>query len=143
MQRSARYADRARVASAGFAAVVAIALSGCSSSDVDQTTPGTRYEFDGATPAGQVIDASQRVAAPEFSGELLDGTPFRSDDLEGAIAVINFWGSWCAPCRVETSVNGRFGGGPATAQATTEPGASASELGEEGLHLLDLSGLRR
>jgi len=102
MQPSARHAQLVRVASAVIAAMVAIALGGCSSSDVDQTTPGTRYEFDGATPAGQVIDASQRVAAPAFSGELLDGTPFRSEDLEGDIAVINFWGSWCAPCRVET-----------------------------------------
>ena len=79
-----------------------IALAGCSSSDVDQTTPGTRYEFNGATPAGQVIDATSRAVAPPFSGELLDGAPFDSADLAGDIAVINFWGSWCAPCRVET-----------------------------------------
>ncbi|WP_236826448.1 MULTISPECIES: TlpA disulfide reductase family protein [unclassified Blastococcus] len=43
-----------------------------------------------------------RQFAPEFGGELLDGTEFRSTSLAGDITVINFWGSWCAPCRVET-----------------------------------------
>ncbi|RFU20685.1 TlpA family protein disulfide reductase [Geodermatophilus marinus] len=79
-----------------------LTLAGCSSSDVDQTTPGTRYEFNGATSAGEVIEATRRAVAPSFSGELLDGTPFDSADLDGDIAVLNFWGSWCAPCRVET-----------------------------------------
>jgi thiol-disulfide isomerase/thioredoxin len=77
-------------------------MAGCSSNDVDQTTPGTQYEFNGATASGQVIEKSDRVAAPAFSGELLDGTPFESVDLAGDVSVINFWGSWCAPCRIET-----------------------------------------
>ena len=34
--------------------------------------------------------------------ELLDGSAFDSATLAGDIAVINFWGSWGAPCRVET-----------------------------------------
>jgi thiol-disulfide isomerase/thioredoxin len=88
------------------AAVVALLLLGslaaCSGSDVDQTRPGGRYEFTGATPAGQVIEPYGRAAAPDFSGELLDGTAFDSADLAGSVAVINFWGSWCAPCRLET-----------------------------------------
>lgn len=76
--------------------------AGCSSTDVDQTTPGSVYEFTGATAAGQVIESSGRAAAPPFTGELLDGTAFDSASLTGDVAVINFWGSWCAPCRVET-----------------------------------------
>ena len=75
---------------------------GCSSTDVDKTSPGDGYEFTGATAAGQVIAPSGRAAAPPFRGELLDGTTFDSASLTGDVAVINFWGSWCAPCRVET-----------------------------------------
>jgi thiol-disulfide isomerase/thioredoxin len=33
---------------------------------------------------------------------LLDDTDFDSTELAGDIAVLNFWGSWCAPCRVES-----------------------------------------
>lgn len=77
-------------------------LIGCSATDVDQTTPGQKYEFDGATPAATVLDEGARAPAPPFDGELLDGSPFESSSLAGDIAVINFWGSWCAPCRVET-----------------------------------------
>ena len=84
------------------ALLLAAILAGCSSNDVDQTTQGQRYEFTGTTAAGQVLAESDRADAPSFEGELLDGTPFDSAELAGDVAVINFWGSWCAPCRVET-----------------------------------------
>ena len=83
-------------------ALASLLAAGCSSTDVDQTTPGSGYEFTGATAAGQVIEPPGRAAAPPFTGELLDGTAFDSASLTGDVAVINFWGSWCAPCRVET-----------------------------------------
>ena len=83
-------------------AVVVAALAACSSAEVDQTTPGREYEFTGATPAATVVAPAARAPAPHFAGELLDGTPFDSTELDGDIAVINFWGSWCAPCRLET-----------------------------------------
>ncbi|TFV79565.1 TlpA family protein disulfide reductase [Blastococcus sp. CT_GayMR19] len=76
-------------------------LLGCST-DVDQTTPRQQYEFTGATPVATVVEEAVRAPAPSFDGELLDGTPFESSSLDGDVAVINFWGSWCAPCRVET-----------------------------------------
>ena len=83
-------------------AVAFLVAAGCSSTDVDRTTPGDGYEFTGATAAGQVIDPSDRAPAPRFSGELLDGAAFDSASLADDVTVINFWGSWCAPCRVET-----------------------------------------
>jgi peroxiredoxin len=63
---------------------------------------GGEFRFEAGTPFGEVIPEGDRASAPEFSGELLGGGDFDSTDLAGDIAVLNFWGSWCPPCRVES-----------------------------------------
>jgi thiol-disulfide isomerase/thioredoxin len=78
-------------------------LAGCSTgSDAVDVNNGGEFRFVAGTPAGEVIPEDQRATAPEFSGTLLGGGDFDSGELAGNVAVLNFWGSWCAPCRVET-----------------------------------------
>jgi thiol-disulfide isomerase/thioredoxin len=80
-----------------------VLLTACSTgSDAVDVNNGGDFRFVAGTPAGEVIPVGERKSAPEFSGTLLGGGGFSSRELAGDVAVLNFWGSWCPPCRVET-----------------------------------------
>jgi peroxiredoxin len=81
----------------------AVLVTGCSTgTDAVDVNNGGEFRFVEGTPAGEVIPVDERASAPEFAGTLLDGGSFSSTAFAGDVAVLNFWGSWCAPCRVET-----------------------------------------
>ncbi len=42
--------------------------------------------------------------APDFSLQTLDGDPFSLADVRGSPVVVNFWSTWCQPCKVEHPV---------------------------------------
>jgi thiol-disulfide isomerase/thioredoxin len=60
--------------------------------------------------------ARERWEAPAFSIQTADGKTLTSADLRGTVVLLDFWGSWCAPCRAHTKglveVSRTFAGKP-------------------------------
>jgi thiol-disulfide isomerase/thioredoxin len=80
-------------------AVVAVLLAGAIAATL--LTSGTG-KADGNADGNTVeYQAGHRPLAPDLAGTSLTGTPVKLSGYRGKTVVLNFWGSWCSPCRGE------------------------------------------
>jgi len=51
-----------------------------------------------------LYEAGHRPLAPGFTGTTLTGSRLSFSAYRGQVVVVNFWGSWCVPCREEAPI---------------------------------------
>jgi cytochrome c-type biogenesis protein len=65
--------------------------------------PGWEGKLDLGTTPGAAPSAANTTfaAAPDVQFQTLAGQPFRLNDVKGRVVLLNFWATWCIPCREE------------------------------------------
>lgn len=84
-----------------LAAALALATAGCSGGAIGESTALSNGQSFVSGSGTTYYKPGSRAAAPKISGKSVTGGKLSLASYRGSVVVLNFWGSWCPPCRAE------------------------------------------
>lgn len=90
------------LAASAAAVTLALTLTACGGDGDVKSGGGGNTNFVTGSGGISTVPKADRQDAPKLDGEGLDGKPIDVSDYKGKVVVLNAWGSWCGPCRLES-----------------------------------------
>ena len=107
LPRPTRSAGLRAALGAALAGIVVLGIAGCDGGPIGADVPqSSGQSFVGHSYTSSFYPVGHRPLAPAVAGTTVTGKHLSLSAYRGDTVVLNFWGSWCDPCRSEAPALG-------------------------------------